>query len=282
MSILMRAVVIGCSILISALGWCQKENALAESRESLIAKVKGIQKFDYGGNRGALKILYDDLSQYTNDRELAPAAHYWRAFAMWRRAINGFNETPLPGDLKQDLLVAVDEFDKAKTLDPKFLDAKIGEIGALGYLLYLHRDHPEQRKNYLSRVVALAKEAAAADPDHPRLLWVLGPSYWNRSVEQGGGEEKAFDAYRRGLASIRERKARDVDPLMPSWGEPELLMNLAWSNLNRKQPDLVAAEQNAKAALAIVPNWHYVRDMLMPQIRKAQTRASSAPQASLQ
>lgn len=25
------------------------------------------------------------------------------------------------------------------------------------------------------------------------------------------------------------------DPLIPSWGEPELLMNLAWDNLNRKR-----------------------------------------------
>ena len=53
-------------------------------------------------------------------------------------------------------------------------------------------------------------------------------------------------------------------------GEPELLMNLAWSNLNRTTPDLNAAEQDAHAALKLVPNWHYVRDLLMPQIRTAQ------------
>ncbi len=33
------------------------------------------------------------------------------------------------------------------------------------------------------------------------------------------------------------------DPLEPSWGEPELLMSLAWSHLNGNTPDLDAAEQ---------------------------------------
>src|ERR1700683_4026489 len=80
------------------------------------------------------------------------------------------------------------------------------------------------------------------------------------------------------LGSLRGLKghafSRDGnDPLQPSWGEPELLMSLAWSNLNRTLPDLNAAEQDAQAALKIVPYWHYVRDILMPHIRAAQAKA---------
>ena len=54
----------------------------------------------------------------------------------------------------------------------------------------------------------------------------------------------------------------------------ELLMSLAWSNLNRTTPDLTAAEQYAEAALKLVPYWHYLRDILMPQIRAAQAKAA--------
>jgi hypothetical protein len=50
-------------------------------------------------------------------------------------------------------------------------------------------------------------------------------------------------------------------------------MSLAWSNLNRTTPDLKAAEQHAQDALKLVPYWHYVRDILMPQIRTAQAKA---------
>jgi hypothetical protein len=46
-------------------------------------------------------------------------------------------------------------------------------------------------------------------------------------------------------------------------------MNLAFANLNRATPDIAAAERHAQSALTLVPYWHYVRDILMVQIRKA-------------
>jgi hypothetical protein len=83
-----------------------------------------------------------------------------------------------------------------------------------------------------------------------------------------------MDGYEKGLETIRSHKATTSGSLDPVWGEPELLMSLAWSNLNRATPDLKAAEQNAQAALALVPNWHYVRDILMRQIRDAEAKQS--------
>jgi hypothetical protein len=75
--------------------------------------------------------------------------------------------------------------------------------------------------------------------------------------------------YERGLQAIRSQKKEPGDPLEPSWGEPELLMSLAWSHLNRTTPDLKAAKQEADLALILVPYWHYVRDILIPQIQNA-------------
>jgi hypothetical protein len=43
-------------------------------------------------------------------------------------------------------------------------------------------------------------------------------------------------------------------------------MNLAWSFLNKDTPDLDASERYSRSALALVPYWHYVRDILLPQI----------------
>lgn len=51
-------------------------------------------------------------------------------------------------------------------------------------------------------------------------------------------------------------------------------MNLAWSNLNKVTADLSAAERNAREALRLVPNWHYVRDILLPQILAAKYESS--------
>ena len=78
--------------------------------------------------------------------------------------------------------------------------------------------------------------------------------------------------YEKGLDAIRSQRKNVSDPLEPSWGEPELLMSLAWSNLNRTTPDLRAAKQEADSALELVPYWHYVRDILLPKIREAKAR----------
>jgi hypothetical protein len=242
------------------------------SRDSAVGIVQQIQRADYEGDRTALKRLHDQLTPIPEDNKLASRVLYWRGFAMWRRAINGFNESPTPTDLEEDLTQAVTDFRDAIARDPAFVEPKIGAGSSLGYLMYLHKNDPARIQELLQQSSPLLKEAMATAPDNPRLLWVLGPIRWSSPPERGGGQDKAFELYNRGLEAVRTQK-RDVgDALEPTWGEPELLMNLAWSNLNRTTPDLNAAEQDAQAALKLVPYWHYVRDILEPQIHAAQAK----------
>jgi uncharacterized protein len=249
------------------------KSSLDLSRDSIIRIVSQIQRADYEGDRPALKRLHDELTPIPEDSKLASQVLYWRGFALWRRAINGFNETPTPTDLEGDLTQAVTDFKDAIARDPAFVEPKIGAGSSLGYLMYLSRKDPTRIQELFQQSSPFLKEAMAAAPDNPRLLWVLGPIRWSSPPERGGGQDKAFESYNRGLEAIRNLKRDASDPLDPSWGEPELLMSLAWSNLNRTTPDLKAAEQDARAALKIVPYWHYVRDILMPQIQAAQAKA---------
>jgi tetratricopeptide (TPR) repeat protein len=243
------------------------------ARDSVIRLVEQIQRADYEGDRPALKRLHDELAPIPEDNKLASRVLYWRGFALWRRAINGFNESPTPTDLEEDLTHAVTDFKDAIARDPAFVEPKIGAASSLGYLMYLHRKEPARVQELLQQSSPLLKEAMATAPDNPRLLWVLGPVRWSSPPERGGGQDKAIEGYNKGLEAIRNQKRNVSDSLEPSWGEPELLMSLAWSNLNRTTPDLNAAEQYAQAALKLVPYWHYVRDILMPQIQAAQAKA---------
>ncbi len=243
------------------------------SRDSIIGIVHKIQRADYEGDRPALKGLHDQLTPIPEDGKLASRVLYWRGFALWRRAINGFNDSPTPNDLEEDLTEAVADFKDAIARDPAWVEPKIGAGSSLGYLMYLHKSDQTRVQELFQQSSPLLKEAMAAAPDNPRLLWVLGPIRWSSPPERGGGQDKAFEVYNKGLEAVRNQKHDVSDPLEPSWGEPELLMNLAWSNLNRTTPDLNAAEQNAQAALKLVPYWHYVRDILEPQIHAAQTKA---------
>jgi hypothetical protein len=153
------------------------------------------------------------------------------------------------------------------------VDAKVGAVSCLSILAYgLNQKDPARLQELVAQGRQLLKEAQTAAPENPRLLWVLGPNLWYAPPERGGGQDKAIETYEKGLEAARKQKGVTSDPLEPSWGEPELLMSLAWSNLNRTTPDLDAAEQYAHSALALVPYWHYVRDILMPQIRDAKAK----------
>lgn len=242
-------------------------------RETVLKLVAQIQKADYEGNRIALQHLYADLEPFTADEKLGSRVRYWRGFALWRRAINGFNVSADPHDLEHDLTQAIAEFKESTAQDPAFVDAKVGTISCLGSLIYLALGHADRVEELIAQSSPLVKELRASAPDNPRFLWVLGPILWNTPAERGGGQDKAIEGYQKGLEAVRQHKGSANDPLEPSWGEPELLMSLAWSSLNRTPPDPNAADQYAHSALALVPYWHYVRDILLEQIQTAKSSA---------
>jgi hypothetical protein len=248
---------------------------LGSERDALVKIVAQIQKADYQGDRPTLQRLYGELTPFTGNKEFPSRVFYWRGFALWRKAINGFNENVDKSDLEHDLHQAVEEFGNSASADPAFVDSKIALGSCFGLLAYAvgKKDAAEQQALIAKSRQAIT-DARAAAPDNPRLLWVLGPVYWNIPADRGGGQAKAMEAYEKGLETIRSHKNTTTDPLDPSWGEPELLMSLAWSNLNRATPDLHVAEQNARSALALVPYWHYVRDILLPQIQTAKAQQS--------
>jgi hypothetical protein len=245
-------------------------------RVSVTRLVAKIQRADYEGDRAALKRLYDELAPFVDSETLTSRIRYWRGFAMWRRAINGFNDSVDPKELEQDLKQALGEFDKVTVKEPGFAGARVGMISCLGFLIYINQKDVTCVEELITESSPIIKEAKALAPDNPRLLWVLGPILWITPPDRGGGQAKAIEMYEKGLELSRKSKVSD-DRLEPSWGEPELLMNLAWSNLNKTTPDPKAAEGYAHSALEIVPYWHYVRDILMPQILAAKAPQTERP-----
>ena len=242
-------------------------------REAITKIVLHIQRADYEGDRAALQHLHGELTPFVESKDFTSRVLYWRGFALWRRAINGFNDSVDKKELQEDLQRAAQEFEKSASADPSFVDAKIALGSCYGLLAYsFNKTDATELQTQMAKSRQALKDAREAVPENPRLLWVLGPVYWNIPPDRGGGQVKAMEAYEKGLETIRSHKNATTDPLDPSWGEPELLMSLAWSNLNRSTPNLDAAEQNARSALALVPYWHYVRDILVPQIQAAKAK----------
>jgi hypothetical protein len=256
-------------VLVLALGSGNAFSSATHTRSLVLGLVQQIQKADYAGDRDALHRLCQQLQPFDKNKQLASRVRYWQGFALWRRALNGANESVSAADLDADLAQAADEFREA-TKDPAFVNAKIALASCLLFRVFLHAADPGQVRLFLPDALQNLREAQAVAPDNPRLLWVEGANDWYLPAERGGGQAKAIATYLRGLEAARQQPT-PADPLDPSWGEPELLMNLAWSNLHKTTPDLDEAEKDALAALALVPRWHYVRDRLLPQIQAART-----------
>jgi hypothetical protein len=270
------------ALLLATLAWAPSlhPQQSLEARAAATSLVAQVRRADYEGDRAELRRLHGELaalSRSMDDPHLAPRVRYWQGFALWRRALNGFNESAGFGEQEQDLQQCLSEFEAALQLDPGFVDAKVGAISCLQNLTYLHRKDSTRVRQLVPRFVGLLKESLASASDNPRLLWVRGPSQWWSPPDLPPSQVRerqaaALATYKKGLELARQQKGSEPDPLEPSWGEPELLMSLAWAHLNKTTPDLRAAEEYAGEALALVPYWHYVRDILMPQIQAARDK----------
>jgi hypothetical protein len=169
--------------------------------------------------------------------------------------------------------------------DPAFADARSAAGSTLGYLIALYSRYPElapefkdsaRKQESTDKALAYMNAAQAAEPENPRVWWVLGPVRWYQASKRGESADKSLEAavemYQKGLEAARLRKTAVGDPLTPSWGEPECLMSLAAAKFYRPTPDLAAAEDYARSALKLVPHWHFVKDILIPAIETAKAK----------
>lgn len=242
----------------------------ASSPESLPGMVREIRVADYRGARADLQRLAAGLD-HVRDPKLAAYRHYWRGFALWRRALNGFNETPTPSDLESDLKAAIASFQAALAEKPDWIEARIGIMGCAGPLLFLAKDDAPRREAVLKEYVPLVRDVSEKGTDNPRALWLMGQNRLGAPPPYGGDAAKAAATFRRGieaaLLEARQAGAGAPEPeWIPRWGGAENLMNLGYLYTHSAVKNRDLALAYAEGALVAAPEWHYVRDVLWPQI----------------
>src|SRR5687768_7169911 len=142
------------------------------------ALVDAVRRADYEGDLARLRSLYATFTVDDSEPRRGSRLRYWKGFAAWRRAINGFNESAPVPELTEDLERAIAEFERAAQLDPGFVDAKVGLISCFQLLAFLGSHDAIRVQQLVPKFVTLLKESLAAAPDNPRLQWVRGQSEW--------------------------------------------------------------------------------------------------------
>ncbi len=238
---------------------------------SLIAQV---QEADYLGDLAELRRLHSRMEPLLSDSALARDIRYWRGFALWRRATNAANEGVLADSIIADLEASAVEFQEALILDTGYVEARIGKAAVLMNAAHFRRHDWDRATVFMTEALRLVADARKADPDNPRLVFVAAArTYWALR-EYGGDRLRAIAEVERALAANRQA-APGRSPLEPVWGEAELHMQLAFFHLNVDPPHHQAARHHARRALALSPRWHYVRDILLPQIESSAKAAGS-------
>jgi hypothetical protein len=245
------------------------------SAEKLQALTRQIMAADYEGDRAALDRLYGETDAFLADKSLESRARYWKGYTKWRRAMNGANEKPMPADLAADSLLCAEEMRRASEADPGFLDARVGEMSCVGISLFFDPPRAADEPR-LARLRSLFQDLGQSAAGHPRYTWAWGMAAFGMPPERGGGPDNVIRAYLEALDKMKQGAGRSSSPLDPAWGEPELNVNLAYTYLNKPDPDLQRAKTHVDEAVRLAPNWHYAKDILRPQIEAA-IRQRSTP-----
>ena len=133
------------------------------TRSKVVTLVAQVQRADYEGDRAALRRLYDSLAPFRENKELGARVRYWRGFALWRRALNGFNENADRSEIELDLRSAVNEFKESLALNTGFVEAKVAAGSCIFNLIFMHQKEPDRQ------MAELARRRVRAFRIHPRL-----------------------------------------------------------------------------------------------------------------
>ena len=245
---------------------------VAPARAELSELVLSVQRADYLGDLARLRSVAAEMQPYTKHPTLAASARYWRGFAHWRHALNSLNDGAPPDSADGDFAAAIAEFREALAVDPADIEARIGLAAGLGNRAYFNMRAPERASVFMAELRPLVETIRREAPDNPRMMFVVSASLFWAPPDRGGDREQALAMLERGIRLAASRPP-SAGILTPTWGEAELHMLLGWFALNLAVPDAVRALRHAEAALTLQPDWRYVRDNLLPRIRRGTARA---------
>ncbi|MGZ4809320.1 MAG: hypothetical protein ACXV7D_08315 [Thermoanaerobaculia bacterium] len=241
-------------------------------RARLVDAKARLMAADYRSDLATLASVRDGLAPLIDDPSLGYLASYWSGYASWRIAINGASAKMSQEDLKANLERALADFNTSIGKKDDFADSYAAAASINGWLMAFYRDDPAAFKQHLEDSKRLLAKAEQLAPSNPRVLWVRGGVFLFTPPQYGGSMESAIEIYRK--QADASTPPAPQSPL-PDWGKPEALMSLSYTHLSQASPDLASATEEAQAALRLQPEWHYVRDILVPMIDAARKQSAS-------
>ena len=219
-----------------------------------------------GENGGSLDAMYAAKAAFERalaDTGLAAWGHYYIALADYRIAdylLAAGEENK--GAASEHLKTAVEHLQKATEIDPQAAEAYALLSSAYGRQIGLN---PIKGMVLGRKAQQALKKAAQLAPDNPRVVLCTAIRDFNTPGMFGGSKEKGLRGFRRAVELFAREEP--TDPVHPAWGHSR---TYAWLGLAyQDRGELALARAAFAKALAINPDFNWVKNVLLPELEKA-------------
>jgi tetratricopeptide (TPR) repeat protein len=245
--------------------------------ERLRALTAELRAANYAADAGAVGRLLAQLRALAADatRTDRAMAHYQAGTASGLLAgfvgpgslANPEGDVPL---MLRHLREAAADLEAAVALDPDLADAHAALANNYGYRAFLE---PERAAELSGKSKAARQRSLALAPRNPRVVTGhAGFLFWAPS-QAGGDRPRGLARYQEALELYAAEPAAERD--LHVWGEPDTWAFLSFSYLALDPPDPAAAKRAAERAIALRPDFAWVRGALLPRIEQAAATVSS-------
>ncbi len=193
------------------------------------------------------------LGAFPND----PLLLHYRAYGLYRETMARDDDNEVSEATEQKLKQAVALLERSAALRPlpetqALLSSCLGVLASTGMI---------NGMRYGSAASEAGDAARALGPNNPRVALLAGISAWFTPAMWGGGKDKGYALVQQAIAGFA--KDHPVRPL-PAWGAAEAY---AWLGQMEKDRGNVSAARTAyDRALALAPDYRWVRDQLRPAL----------------
>lgn len=267
MSIRIRPIVITAPIVLSVFAThaAMRPRPAQGPRGTLIEARNLAYDANYRNDQQGLRSAIATVRRLTADAEVGGYANYYLSWAYWALAASQVEEGNVPGALESGK-VAADHARAALAVrdsNPEFLTAL---VNALIVVAVLDRAQFAAVAAEIRPARMKALELGAANP---RVVMMDAGMLFNNPPERGGGQEKGLARWKEAIALFdAEARATSADPIAPRWGHALAYGWLATTYLTMTPPRKADARAAADTALAMRPDFWYVRERVLPRLRE--------------
>ena len=205
------------------------------------------------------------FERLASDESVAPFAHYYAGWASWCVAASQFAAGDVKGAIASGEASAA-EMRLALAARSDLSDFHTGLANALIVVGSLDQ----------ARFPALIKEISDArrralelGPSNPRALLMDAGIIFNTPRERGGDQQKGIDRWLEAIHRFEdEQRSPPANALMPDWGLPLAYGWLSQVYLNATPPRVDDARKAAETALALRPDFWFVREQILPKLSR--------------